>query len=110
LIAGVTISTFPYNLDVIAKIVSIRDFFITLFFVALGMGIPNPTHTLSTLAIALAAALFLIASRFLAVYPLLYALRNGHRVSLLTTINLAQMSEFSLVIAAIGVTAGHIDT
>jgi Kef-type K+ transport system membrane component KefB len=110
LIAGVTISTFPYNLDVIAKIVSIRDFFITLFFVALGMGIPNPLHTLSILAIALAAALFLIASRFLAVYPLLYALRNGHRVSLLTTINLAQMSEFSLVIAAIGVTAGHIDT
>ena len=33
LIAGVAISTFPYNLDVIAKIVSIRDFFITLFFV-----------------------------------------------------------------------------
>ncbi|MBM3224809.1 MAG: hypothetical protein FJZ47_13525 [Candidatus Tectomicrobia bacterium] len=30
-------------------------------------------------------------------------------MSLLTTINLSQMSEFSLVIAAIGVTAGHID-
>ena len=102
LIAGVTISTFPYNLDVIAKIVSIRDFFITLFFVALGMGIPNPLHNLSILAMAVVAALFLIASRFLSVYPLLYALHNGHRVSLLTTINLSQMSEFSLVIAAIG--------
>src|SRR5262245_11427710 len=110
LIAGVTISTFPHHLDVIAKIVSIRDFFITLFFVALGMGIPNPLHNLSILALAVVAALFLIASRFLAVYPLLYALHNGHRVSLLTTINLSQMSEFSLVIAAIGVTAGHIDT
>ena len=33
LIAGAAISTFPYNLDVIAKIVSIRDFFITLFLV-----------------------------------------------------------------------------
>ena len=109
LIAGVTISTFPYNLDVIAKIVSIRDFFITLFFVALGMGIPNPLQNLSIVAIAAAAAVFLIASRFLSVYPLLYALHNGHRVSLLTTINLSQMSEFSLVIAAIGVTAGHID-
>jgi Kef-type K+ transport system membrane component KefB len=109
LIAGVTISTFPYNLDVIAKIVSIRDFFITLFFVALGMGIPNPLNNLSILALAVLAALFLIASRFLSVYPLLYTLRNGHRVSLLTTINLSQMSEFSLVIAAIGVTAGHID-
>src|SRR4029453_4772554 len=109
LIAGVTISTFPYNLDVIAKIVSIRDFFITLFFVALGMGIPNPLNNLSILALAVLAALFLIASRFLSVYPLLYTLPNGHRVSLLTTLNLSQMSEFSLVIAAIGVTAGHID-
>src|SRR5215469_18453194 len=36
LIAGVSISTFPYNLDVVAKVVSIRDFFVTLFFVALG--------------------------------------------------------------------------
>jgi len=110
LIAGVTISTFPYNLDVIAKIISIRDFFITLFFVALGMGIPNPLQNLSILALAALAAVFLMASRFLSVYPLLYVLRNGHRVSLLTAINLSQMSEFSLVIAAIGVTAGHINT
>ena len=43
LIAGVAISTFPYNLDVVAKVVSIRDFFVTLFFVALGMQIPMPT-------------------------------------------------------------------
>jgi hypothetical protein len=42
LIAGVAISTFPYNLDVIAKVVSIRDFFVTLFFVSLGMQIPDP--------------------------------------------------------------------
>jgi predicted Kef-type K+ transport protein len=45
LIAGVAISTFPYNLDVIAKVVNIRDFFVTLFFVALGMQIPNPWRT-----------------------------------------------------------------
>ena len=44
LIAGISISTFPYNLDVVAKVVSIRDFFVTLFFVALGMQIPMPTR------------------------------------------------------------------
>ena len=43
LIAGVSLSTFPYNLDVMAKAVSIRDFFVTLFFVALGMQIPVPS-------------------------------------------------------------------
>jgi Kef-type K+ transport system membrane component KefB len=103
LIAGVAISTFPYNLDIIAKIISIRDFFITLFFVALGMAIPNPLHNPGMLLVAGAAALFLIASRFLSVFPILYFLKNGNRVSLLTSINLSQLSEFALVIAVIGV-------
>lgn len=108
LIAGVAISTFPYNMDVIAKIIGIRDFFITLFFVALGMAVPNPLAHLSVLAMAGVIALFLVASRFVSVFPCLYGLRNGHRVSLLTSINLSQMSEFSLVIAAIGLSLGHI--
>lgn len=108
LIAGVAISTFPYNLDIIAKIVNIRDFFITLFFVALGMAIPNPMHNLGIFLVAGAAALFLVASRFLSVFPILYFLKNGHRVSLLTAINLSQLSEFALVIGVIGLQEGHI--
>ena len=108
LIAGVAISTFPYNLDIIGKIVNIRDFFITLFFVALGMEIPNPLANLGMFMVAGAAALFLIASRFLSVYPILYFLKNGNRVSLLTSINLSQLSEFALVITAIGLKSGHI--
>jgi len=108
LIAGVAISTFPYNLDIIAKIISIRDFFITLFFVALGMAIPNPMLNLGMFKVAGAAALFLVASRFLSVYPILYGLKNGNRVSLLTSINLSQLSEFALVIAVIGVQGKHI--
>lgn len=108
LIAGVSISTFPYNLDVIAKVINIRDFFVTLFFVALGMQIPNPFLQPQLLGLALITALFLILSRFISVYPILYGLKNGHRVSLLTSINLAQLSEFSLVIASLGFAAGHI--
>jgi Kef-type K+ transport system membrane component KefB len=108
LIAGITLSTLPYHLDVIAKVTSIRDFFVTLFFVALGMKIPMPT--LSLLALAIVSSLFLVASRFLAVSPVLYLLRYGHRVSLLPAINLAQISEFSLVIASMGLGLGHIDS
>ena len=108
LVAGVAISTFPYNMDIIAKIVSIRDFFITLFFVGLGMTIPNPLLNLGMLKLAGIAALFVIATRFFSIYPLLYFLKNGNRVSLLASINLAQISEFSLVIAAIGLRSGHI--
>ena len=107
LIAGIAISTFPYNLDVVAKVVSIRDFFVTLFFVALGMQIPMPTPEL--IGMALLASAFLIASRFVVVFPILRALRQGHRASLLPAINLAQMSEFAMVIAAIGFGYQHID-
>jgi Kef-type K+ transport system membrane component KefB len=107
LIAGVALSTFPYSLDVIAKVISIRDFFVTLFFVALGMKIPAPTATIVWMA--LATSLFLTASRFLSIFPVLYFLGNGHRVSLLPAINLSQISEFSLVVASLGLAMGHID-
>ncbi len=106
LIAGVSLSTFPYSLDVMAKAVSIRDFFVTLFFVALGMQIPIPS--LQVVEIALAASAFVILSR-LAVVPILYGLRLGHRASLLPAINLAQVSEFSIVIASLGFTKHQID-
>jgi Kef-type K+ transport system membrane component KefB len=108
LIAGVAISTFPYSFDIIAKIINIRDFFITLFFVALGMIIPNPLLNLGMFKVAGAAALFLVASRFLSVFPVLYFLKNGNRVSLLTSINLSQLSEFALVIGVIGMKENHI--
>ena len=105
LIAGVSLSTFPYNVDVVAKAVSIRDFFVTLFFVALGMQITIPS--LQVLELSLAASLFVIASRIVVV-PILYALRMGLRTSILPAINLAQVSEFSIVIASLGVTLHQI--
>jgi Kef-type K+ transport system membrane component KefB len=105
LIAGVSLSTFPYAIDVTAKITSLRDFFITLFFVALGMTIPLPTSSVLGLALVLVA--FTWISRFITVVPPLYAMRQGLRASLLPAINLAQISEFSLVLVQIGVQSGH---
>ena len=108
LIAGVSISTFPYNIDVIAKVINIRDFFVTLFFVALGMKIPQPTLTIVTAAIGM--SVFVLASRLLAIFPVLYWRGNGLRASLIPCINLAQMSEFSLVIASLGLALKHISS
>ena len=102
LIAGVSLSTFPYNVDVVAKAVSIRDFFVTLFFVALGMQITIPS--LHVLELALAASVFVIVSRVVVV-PILYALRLGLRTSIVPAINLTQVSEFSIVIASLGLAA-----
>jgi len=105
LIAGVSLSTFPYNVDVVAKAVSIRDFFVTLFFVALGMQITIPS--VEVLALAVAASVFVIVSRVVVV-PILYALKLGLRTSIVPAINLAQVSEFSIVIASLGLTLGQI--
>lgn len=108
LIAGVSLSTFPYNLDVIAKVVSLRDFFITLFFVSLGTKIQHPTGNVIT--VALAGSAFLIASRFLTITPILGAFGKGSRVSFISALDLGQVSEFSLVIVTLGVTLGQVDT
>src|SRR5205823_11984848 len=101
----VSLSTFAYNVDVVAKAVSIRDFFVTLFFVALGMQITIPS--LHVLELAVAASAFVIVSRVVVV-PILYTLRLGLRTSIVPAINLAQVSEFSIVIASIGLTLGQI--
>jgi Kef-type K+ transport system membrane component KefB len=107
LIAGVSLSTFPYNLDVIAKVVSLRDFFITLFFVSLGTKIGRPTTQVMTFAIAGSA--FLIASRFATITPILGAFGKGSRVSFVSALNLGQVSEFSLVIVTLGVGLGQVN-
>lgn len=107
LIAGVSLSTFPYNLDVIAKVISLRDFFVTLFFVALGTKIPRPTAEIVRLAAATSG--FLVASRFLSIVPVLRARGLDNRLSVIPAINLSQLSEFSLVICTLGVNLGHVD-
>ncbi|EGP08528.1 glutathione-regulated potassium-efflux system protein KefC [Bradyrhizobiaceae bacterium SG-6C] len=106
LVAGVSLSTFPYALDVTAKVTTLRDFFITLFFVALGMTIPIPNS--STIWLALVIALFTVASRVLTTFLPLYFMKQGLRASLLPALNLAQISEFSLVIIQTGIIANHI--
>ena len=108
LVAGVSLSTFPYALDVTAKVTTLRDFFITLFFVALGMTIPIPG--LSVIGLALLIAAFTVVSRVVTTFAPLYLMKQGLRASLLPAINLAQISEFSLVVIQTGVSAGHIQT
>lgn len=107
LIAGVSMSAFPYSLDVIAKIRSLRDFFVTLFFVSLGMQITTGSRHVFAVAGAISAVV--LFGRFLPVMPALRALGQGHRVGVITSIALGQVSEFSLVIVSLGLTLGHID-
>jgi len=107
LIAGVAISTFPYSVHVTAKVLPLRDFFLTLFFLSIGMKIPVPDAAM--IGMALVIVLFVIASRFLTIYPLLFLAGSSRRTSFIASLNLSQISEFSLVVATLGVGHGHID-
>ena len=106
LIAGMVIAGFPYGTEVTARLTGVRDFFITLFFVALGLKIPQPTVRLMLLAVA--AAVFVVVSRFVVLGPLFAMLRLDARTAGVVAINLSQISEFSLVIVALGAGFGHV--
>ena len=106
LVAGLVIAAFPYGTEVIARLSGVRDFFLTLFFVALGLKIPQPSLRLVLLAVGL--ALFVVISRAVTLVPLLMLLRLDARTSGVVAINLGQVSEFSLVIMAFGVTLKHV--
>ena len=106
LIAGVVMASYPYGSEVISRVGGVRDFFLTLFFVALGLKIPEPS--LPAVLAALGGVAFVIVSRFAAMYPLFAFLRLDTRTAGVVAINLSQISEFALVIFSLGVTYKHI--
>lgn len=106
LIAGVVIASLPYGTEVMSRVSSIRDFFITLFFVALGLKIPTPSPELLLLAVAV--SVFVILVQFVATYPIFAVLRLDLRTASIVGINLGQVSEFSLVVFTLGLGYHHV--
>jgi len=85
LIAGMVIAAFPYSTEVVTRLFGVRDFFVTLFFVALGLKLPVLSRELALLA--LAAAAFVVASRFVAIFPIFALLRMDARTAGVVSIN-----------------------
>lgn len=107
LIAGATIASLPYSMEIIGKVSIVRDFFVTLFFVGLGMSIPVPDGSEVLLLAALLATAAILA-RYLVFFPMLYFTGLDRRNAMISATRLAQVSEFSLVIGFLGVQMGHI--
>jgi Kef-type K+ transport system membrane component KefB len=107
LIAGATIATSPFAYEVVSRVVHLRDFFVTLFFVGLGMSIPIPDGVDVILLAAVLAAIAVVM-RFVVFLPILYATGLDRRNSVAVSVKLAQVSEFCLVIAYLGARLGHI--
>jgi Kef-type K+ transport system membrane component KefB len=107
LFAGMTIGRLPQRIEIQAKVTSLRDFFMALFFVALGMSLPAPGGRVLLASAALVA--IVVLTRFALFAPTLLAARLGPIVSFAAPVNIAQISEFSLLLVPIGIAQGVLD-
>lgn len=107
-IAGVSLASLPYSSDIIGRVNPLKDFFATIFFVFLGMGLvfSDISLLLKPLIVLLVAVLLL---KPLLITVISRAFGYGKRTAFLNSIYLAQISEFSLIVVAIGVSLGHVD-
>lgn len=108
LVAGVTISLTPFADGIASRLKPLRDFFIVLFFILLGSEMVLGTIS-QILLPAIILSLFVLIIKPLIIFILMNLLGYKTRTSFETGIALAQVSEFSLILATLGLNAGHLD-
>lgn len=106
-IAGLALANLPYNFQIISRVVPLRDFFATLFFVSLGAELILPS-----VRNVLFPVIFLLGF-ILIVRPIIYIIFINFfgyptKVSFMTSISLTQVSEFALIIVTQGLILGHV--
>ncbi|MEK6812218.1 MAG: cation:proton antiporter [Nanoarchaeota archaeon] len=109
LLAGVVLSISPYSIEISSKVRPLRDFFLIIFFIILGLNIQ-----LSSLSSIITNALILsvIALVFKPIIIMTLMAMTGYtkRTNFLVGTALGQISEFSLIILALGVSFGQISS
>ena len=106
-IAGMSLSSFPYNMEIMSRARSLRDFFVTIFFVSLGMVIDFSGFTKVIIPFLVFLGIVMIFKPLI-VTLVVYLQGYGSRTAIISGISLAQISEFSLVLALTGLSMGHI--
>ena len=109
LIAGITLSVTPYANEISSRLKPLRDFFIVVFFILLGsqLAINNLT---SLIFPAVVLSLFVLIGNPVILILLMNGLGFNKKTSYMTGLSIAQISEFSLILAAMGLRMGHIST
>ena len=104
LLAGMALSTHPVGESIAVRLRSLRDFFHTLFFVAVGMKLkwPDPAGLLSA-SVALG---LVVGTRVATVAPMVLATGGGRRAAATATLHLSQMSIFAVVMVSAAATLG----
>jgi predicted Kef-type K+ transport protein len=106
-LAGVSLATTPYRDALGARLVSLRDFLLLFFFLDLGSRLEFG-HAADQIPEAVIFSLFVLIGNPLIVVVIMAAMRYPVRVGFLAGLTVAQISEFSLILAALGLSLGHI--
>ncbi len=106
-LAGVALASTPFRESIGARLVGLRDFLLVFFFLELGSRLDLGLLG-SQLVPAIPLSLFVLIGNPLIVMFIVGALGYRKRTSLFTGITVAQVSEFSLILVALGFELGHV--
>ena len=107
LIAGISLATLPSRNEVSARLTPLRDFFIIMFFILLGAHMDLSNIQLILPAAILLSILVLIGNPII-LMSIMGMLGYKKKTSLQTGFTVAQISEFSLILIALGLKMGHV--
>ncbi len=107
LLAGIALATSIESYQIITKVKPLRDFFITIFFVTLGMDLAF--NNLSQILVSVSVfSIFVLLISPIILMVILGLLKYKKRTTFLAGITLAQISEFSLIMLYLGNKIGHV--
>ena len=107
LLAGVSLASTPYREAIAARLASLRDFLLLFFFIALGASLDMSVLGASV-GPAIVLSLFVLIGNPLIVLIIMIYMGYRKRTGFLAGLTVAQISEFSLIFMAMGVTIGHV--
>ncbi len=107
-LAGVALANSLVSYQIIAKAKILRDFFIVIFFVLLGLQM-SFANIGQIIIPAIILSLFVLLLKPLIVMAIFGTLGYRKRTSFLTGVSLSQISEFSLILIFLGFKLGHIN-
>ncbi|MEK7450711.1 MAG: cation:proton antiporter family protein [Patescibacteria group bacterium] len=108
-LAGLALANSSENFQIIGKVKSLRDFFITIFFVILGMSMSFTSFS-NILFPVLVFSLFILIGNPIIVMIIMGLMGFRKRTSFLAGLTVAQISEFSLIIVFLGQRIGHLSS
>lgn len=107
LLAGVSLASTPLREAMAARLAPLRDFLLLFFFIALGSQL-DLSLIGDKIPSAMVFSLFVLIGNPMIVLAIMGAMGYRARTGFLAGLTVAQISEFSLIFMAMGLTLGHV--